>query len=316
MRPDFAPRPCPLCGGERHETLFHVAPRQFAAPNPTYRADYGAILGVAEDDPFPIARCLDCDFVFAARLPPPDFLDALYERVIDADAAMAASRDKTDLARRLAYLRVLTAAKKDAGARALDFGAGYGPTARLLAVSGFATVAYDSSVSRRAILAGAEDVSVVTDEAALVAGGPFDVLVADNVLEHLAEPGAAAALLASISKPGAMLFASVPSYEPREIGAATARLKGQGECDPALNPWEHLNYFSVAALDRLLAQHEFRPIAAAELAAPVDIGLRAEKGALARWKNALASARRLADYAWTGRGVETATARFYAFGRR
>lgn len=314
MRPDFSPRACPFCGASRHETLFAVTPRQFAAPNPTYRADYCAILGVAQDDPFPIARCMDCGFVFAALLPPPDFLDALYERVIDADAALAASRDKADLARRLAYLRVLTAAKKDAGARALDFGAGYGPTARLLAASGFATVAHDGSASRRAILAGAEGVSVVTDAAALVACGPFDVLVADNVLEHVAEPDAAAALLAAASDTGAMLFVSVPSYEPHEIAAA-ARLAGRGECDLSLNPWEHLNYFSLAALDRLLARRGFRPLAAAALAGPVDIGLRPETRKLARWKNGLASVRRLARYAVCGRGVESAVARYYVFDR-
>lgn len=310
--PDFIPRACPICAASRAQTLFCVEPRQFAAPNPTYAADYAAILGVSPDDKFPVARCSDCGFVFAGLEPTRERLALVYERVIDGGRALQASADRNDRARRLAYLRVLTA-HASSGAAALDFGAGYGVTSRMLAACGFATVAYDNSPSRHETLTAIPGVRVATDERELRANGPFEVVVADNVLEHLVAPDAAVALLASLCKPDAMLFVSVPSCEPHEIAAVAARLAREQSCDLCLNPWEHLNYFSVTSLDGLLTRHRFRPLPAVALGAPIDIGLRAETRPLARWKNALASAVRLARFAVSGEGAASVNARFYRY---
>ena len=81
----------------------------------------------------------------------------------------------------------------------------------------------------------------------------------------------------------------------------------------SFNPWEHLNYFDLAQLDRLLAGAGFFPIPESELSGDVNIGLRRDAGFTARLGNACASGLRLARYAFTGEAVRSPNRAFYRF---
>ncbi len=78
-----------------------------------------------------------------------------------------------------------------------------------------------------------------------------------------------------------------------------------------LNPWEHLNYFTLEHLDSLMARGRFRRLAASVRVASPPVGLRAEGSIGARAGNALATTVRLARYVATGDVLATAEHAFY-----
>jgi hypothetical protein len=173
-------------------------------------------------------------------------------------------------------------------------------------------IGYDPSPGRRE-LAAEPGCLVVHDEQALRAYGPFDLLVCDNVLEHVPDPSQTVRQLAHLSAEGATLFVSVPSYEEPFIQAQLRAVGGGGGVDMTLNPWEHLNYFSLKHLDRLMLAHGFSPIRGDELPGKVDIGLRPDSQISRRLKNGLASALRLWRYVVHGASVRNANEVFYKY---
>jgi hypothetical protein len=81
-----------------------------------------------------------------------------------------------------------------------------------------------------------------------------------------------------------------------------------------VNPWEHLNYFDVTHLDKLLGAHGFVPIPSYKLnEGEISIGLRPEENFTKRLKNGIASAIRLSKYILKGDIKGTPTRRFYRF---
>lgn len=85
-------------------------------------------------------------------------------------------------------------------------------------------------------------------------GAPFDGVVSFDVIEHVPDPGAALTNLASLVKPGGLLFLSTP-----DAGSLVARLMGQRW--HYLDPVQHIVLFNRANLTRLLRKTGFEPIA-------------------------------------------------------
>jgi hypothetical protein len=81
--------------------------------------------------------------------------------------------------------------------------------------------------------------------------------------------------------------------------------------DMTLNPWEHLNYFTLEHLDALMARIRFRRLTASDRAASPSIGLRAERSLGSRLRNGLASTLRLIRYVVDGDVLATAAHAFY-----
>ena len=108
-----------------------------------------------------------------------------------------------------------------APARVLDAGAGRGTLALALASRGYAVTALDDSadfltyLQRRAV-GGSRLQLVRGDMAALpLAAGVFDGAVCGEVLEHVADDGAAVAGLERALRPGGVLVATVPGGRDR-----------------------------------------------------------------------------------------------------
>jgi SAM-dependent methyltransferase len=106
-------------------------------------------------------------------------------------------------------------------ARVLDAGAGRGTLALALTRRGYAVTALDDSAEFLAYLRGRADPQapvrlVRGDVAALpVAAGAFDGAVCGEVLEHVADDGAAITGLARALRPGGVLVATVPAGRAR-----------------------------------------------------------------------------------------------------
>src|SRR5262249_49286570 len=139
-----------------------------------------------------------------------------------------------------------------AGDAFLDVGAGNGALAGVAVDFGYRVTAldvhpwYDTSVRRF----GAEfllgDVSTYD-----FAGRRFDVIAMGDVIEHVAEPHRVLSNLLPALAPGGLIWLSTPNYE----GAWTRCLREQ---DSMWMEGEHLQFFSLRSLRRLLADHGLR----------------------------------------------------------
>lgn len=309
----FLERVCPCCGSGSRDRVFDLPAESFCAPNWSYGRDYASILGIGPEIRFPITRCLACGFLYAELEPSSVFLAEVYDRVIRHDENRRTSESVSSFAGRMRYVAdLLELAPGHGRLKALDYGCGLGITLRLLATAGIEVVGYEPSPVRANYLADcpARILRVADDLPALA---PFDLIVCDNVLEHVPHPRQTLGFLASLAAPGAVLYVSVPNCDSVFVEAQRKAVATGSQIDMSLNPWEHLNYFDLPHLDRMLEAAGFTSVCDTELPGVVNIGLRAETGLLRRTGNVAASALRLSRYALTGSAVKTPNRAYYRF---
>jgi 2-polyprenyl-3-methyl-5-hydroxy-6-metoxy-1,4-benzoquinol methylase len=309
----FSIRQCPACGSDKRRPLFNLKANQFCSINTTYDKNFLKLLQLGENDSFPIDRCNACQFVYARMLPNADFLRAVYDNVISFPDCRGFSENDSSYVRRMNYLASMSMINcLEPPLKALDFGSGLGVTLRLLAAMSIEAVGYDPSPVRTEAVRRND--SVILDSLKDVTlRGPYDLIVCDNVLEHVPEPKQTLRFLSSVCKSGSILFLSVPSYEELDIRRQIAAIDEGAPIDLTLNPWEHLNYFTLEHLDRMLGDQGFVPLNSSELPGHVNIGLRPEKSRNNRVKNSLASAFRLLRYAATGKALRSCESVYYRY---
>jgi 2-polyprenyl-3-methyl-5-hydroxy-6-metoxy-1,4-benzoquinol methylase len=137
----------------------------------------------------------------------------------------------------------------DAGGTLLDLGGGIGATALALKRMGRAAragvvdlVAQDAMPGLDFHFAGDLERSDVLDRAA-AAEGPFDTILALDVLEHLVDPWAAVARLHAALKPGGIIVASIPNVRYYTVSVPLL-FAGRWElADAGLLDRTHLRWF-------------------------------------------------------------------------
>lgn len=280
--------------------------------NWSYRPEARQQLTVSAEERFPIDECTACGFVYAGLLPDAEFLRTVYDCVIDADAARRANLSAAGFAGKMDYLRTLLRLCADRSPlRVLDFGCGFGPTLQLVsAIPSVEAIGYETSAARLRDLQ-ARGLHATGDRADLLARAPFAAIVLDNVLEHVPEPKETLEFIRAVSETGTVLFISVPDTDRASIIEQQQALATKRAVAMEVNPWEHLNYFDLPNLDRLLAPFGFEPCPQASLPAPVEIGLRPSASRTDRLKNGLASVHRLVSYVAQGDVAPSVTRRFY-----
>ncbi len=253
-------RACPLCGSKAASCLRELPAEVFCAANPSYRPNFAEILEIEPETPYPLVRCDACGFVFAGWLPPRDFLRRVYEELVD-ESRLTAER----LAYRQRDLELAVTILSHASQlerrplQLLDFGCGYGALIRCLETHELRCLGYDPSASRRerAAVSASE---VVSDLDAVAERGPFDVLIATEVLEHLEDPRAALRFLRGQARAQALLVVTVPDLCELISGPSFDERLRSGTLPKSINPWEHLNYFSPAHLRRLLDEEGWQVV--------------------------------------------------------
>jgi 2-polyprenyl-3-methyl-5-hydroxy-6-metoxy-1,4-benzoquinol methylase/rubredoxin len=296
-------RICPCCGAQASHAIVSISAQQIADNNWSYRENYRSLLNLSGDELYDIVKCSECDFIYSKNLPSPEFLGLVYDQVIDLNTEQALAQYKNEHPRRLNYLSILSHLVSDntSDLKALDFGAGFGQTSKIMQALDIDVVAYETSALRRSSLSelGINTVSTIDQ---IIKNGPYSVIICDNVLEHVPDPNTVIELFESISHANTIVFISVPSYEKQEVNRSL---------DMSLNPWEHLNYFDKQHLDIMLAKHNFEVIPADQLGAEINIGLRIESSSIARLKNAAISCLRLLRFVANGTSVDSVNRRFY-----
>lgn len=298
----FAPRACPACGCGGRRTLFSVAAERFCGANPTYRGDYDDILGTPSGTTFPVVACRRCGFAFAGLLPPEDFLERLYEEVIDPGRALSMSESPGWVAHQLGLAALLLEELErvfgaDPGLRVLDFGCGHGSLVRALNGSRVGCLGFETSRRRQEHLR-ARCLPAVGDLGEARRRGPYHAIVLSDVLEHVPAPRETLSHCRDLLLPRGLLLVCVPNFDGRRLMAARDAIARGGSPEREVNPWEHLNYFSPASLRRLLRDGGFAVLAGS---GAIDVGLRPGLRGLRKWGNGAKSVFRIARHL-LGRG--------------
>jgi len=247
-------------------------------------------------------------------LPSDDFLKLVYERVILFSECQAGSENGPGYARRMRYVATLMdlcAVRENF--RALDFGCGLGVTLRLLHSANATVIGYDPSPVRGDSIKVPGVIVLRTLDEIERLEEKFDMVICDNVLEHIPDPPQTIKLIATLCKPGSVLFVSVPGYEHAFIKHQLTAIDNGEMIDMTLNPWEHLNYFNLLSLDRMLLNAGFESIKALQLPETINIGLRPESSGFNRLKNGLASTIRMIRYVALGDTSRSVEHSFYRF---
>ncbi len=169
--------------------------------------------------------------------------------------------------------------------RVLELGCGSGELARRMRKLGHRVTGVDARAADG--LQDHLDQLVVADlEAGLPeeAAGPFDVVVAADVLEHVARPGALLEQVRGRLAPGGRVLVSVPNFAhwyPRlRVLAGRFDYDRRGILDSG-----HLRFFTRASFERLVRQHGYAVARRTSVGVPVEVARRGGRlgaGGLAR----------------------------------
>jgi SAM-dependent methyltransferase len=204
-----------------------------------------------------LLRCPACSFV-TARLDPGFDPTRVYATSYFTGSEYFDYRSDEAFFSRTFRRRLGELARRRSGGRLLEIGSAYGFFLGL-AKQYFQVVGYE--VNREAARYARErfGVDVRSDDFLETTpdsiGGPVDVTVMWDVIEHLARPDLYLAHVASLSRTGALLYITTGDIE-----SVLARLRGRRW--RMIHPPSHLHYFSRATLERLLASCGFRVIEA------------------------------------------------------
>jgi methionine biosynthesis protein MetW len=187
----------------------------------------------------------------------------------------------------------LLLAEVPAGARVLDVGCATGYLAAELARRGCEVVGVEADAAAAAVARGPcasviqGDLEEEGTRAVLAAEPPFAAIVCGDVLEHLREPGAALAFLATLLSPGGRVVASLPNIA--HWTARRALLRGRFPyAEHGLFDRTHLRFFTRASARELVEQAGLRVVH--ERFAPAPLPLQAHIPALRRLEQAAARA--------------------------
>ena len=228
---------CPVCGGAEQAPLLVVNLLAFGHYHPSFDPVRRWVrcphCGHGFANPRPAAAALAEAF---AEPPPPHLVQWTYEQV----AARA------DVVHDLWQRRP--------GGAFLDVGVGSGALAGAAVDYGYRVCGLDRHPAYAGWVRRLGVEFVLGDVCSHDCGGrQFDVVALGDVIEHVAEPRQALARVVSALKPGGLVWLSTPDRE----GVWTRAL---GDRDPMWLEGEHLQYFCLRSLRRLLAGQGLRVV--------------------------------------------------------
>jgi len=207
------------------------------------------------DQVFSLVSCNGCEFRFHSRVITDEWVPAVYgewisREQIEAFEAAHVSRPLDAFDERLSGLRFLMRLHRLAtasgfhqdGLSLLDFGCGDGKLIALARALGIAAFGVDVSASRMQA-ADAHGCTVFSTMDALLSAvkRPFQMVILNQVLEHVKDPDAILRALANCMEPGAILFVGVPNCE----GIKSPRTFEEFH---SIQPIEHINCFTPSSL--------------------------------------------------------------------
>jgi 2-polyprenyl-3-methyl-5-hydroxy-6-metoxy-1,4-benzoquinol methylase len=263
---------CPICNSKNLRTLFNApySDRKVHAHVASHYEHQGTVdYNLLKDINFTVVKCRHCALIYQRMAPTGPMLGILYGTFIDADRLKIAELSTltidnfTEVSFRLIDL-FRTIGKEPHEISMLDFGFGYGRWARVAV--GMGVKVYATEVTPEKI-EFAQSIGVEILSEAQLSHYQFDVIHAEQIFEHLAEPVKVFDLLSKCLRPGGVFKISVPKQ-----GRIESLLKRHGMIDyspyargfkggmadyQSLIPLEHVNVFRRSSIDFLAQRNNF-----------------------------------------------------------
>jgi SAM-dependent methyltransferase len=250
-RERFAPRPCPVCRGEKKELLF--------------RQNFEQLSEARLVDGYDVVICRDCGAGFADDIPPQSVFDRYYRDLSKynnhnrAGQSVPLEDEKCD---QTVDLMVQFAQNRDI--RILDIGSGSGKFLASLLKRGFSNVrGIDPSPACARAAAALYGVEVAVGTIANIPppAEPYDFLVLIGVMEHIRDLDSAVSQLHALLREGGRIYLDVP-----DAGRFTAC------ADAPFQEFstEHINFFSTRSLSNLMCLRGFAQVATGHAVRPAN----------------------------------------------
>jgi SAM-dependent methyltransferase len=233
------PRPCPICG-ETARTLIHAHP---LAP----------VEDVSLHAGYQVVACAHCAMVYADGIPAQEAFDHYYQACSKyEDGTRMGQPSAVDQARFRAIAEELAAALPDRDGAIAEIGAATGGLLGELKRRGFRQLlGVDPSPLCVATTRERHGLEAVTGTIFQpIPGGPHAGILAVGVIEHIRDLDRALANLRAALVPAGLLYLEVPDLEG---------FHRTNEAPFQEFSTEHINFFTRASLDNLLARHGFEP---------------------------------------------------------
>ncbi len=247
---------CPTCARGAALQLYECPYTQ--PPIRDYLREYYGGIGFIELDrlegaTYRLLQCGGCGLVYQQQIPGDELLERLYEHWIDPDLARDRERRRQGLSYHSMHaqeiMQLLALLGRPAPeTRVLDFGMGWGQWAAMARAFGCET--WGLEVSRRRIEHAAA-LGIPVLEPGRLAAERFDLINAEQVIEHLPQPLETLRTLGAALRPGGVLKVCVP--DGRTIRRRLRRGDWRAARDTrwslhAVQPLEHVNCFDHRAL--------------------------------------------------------------------
>jgi SAM-dependent methyltransferase len=228
---------CPVCGSALTDTVFHIP----AFPVRLFAAGEGAAWDTAS---LTLVRCRGC-----AHLYNQDFSDALAERMY-GDVPLTNVPAHSSMVKRLEDAIAWVDPEHYAGKRVVEIGGGAGHVARLLSRSAVQVVVFEPCLALTPEHLPEPNIVLVSDIfRGPVPGGPADLMVCRQVIEHVANPFSLISAIRDGLAPGGHAYLEVPDARFIDRGAAIGDIVLQ-----------HVQYFTLETFIGLARRAGLEPL--------------------------------------------------------
>ena len=225
----------------------------------------GYLQEILDDGLHPIIiGCNQCGFCWYNEIPTEDKLMKMYS---SGKSLGVTSTSEYKIIKEKSITKLLNGllriTKKNKNISLLDYGSGRGKFSQIASASGFNVTAFEPSLSRN-LLKKTKNINYINDLSVLKNSKiKFDVVVLDNVLEHLPDPKRALLEIRKYCNTNTIVYISVPNmlrtHEGRKIWDLWPYKKGS-KVVHSMAPFEHLVGFTPKSLDLLLKKCSYSNI--------------------------------------------------------
>jgi hypothetical protein len=250
---------CPICErGDNQEIVCELNKKNISSFDTLSKIKYQNVLvEIVDSGVHPlIMSCLICDFFYFQNVPTELQLSRMYAKA-SCLFDFATSLKEIDLNRLLnSILRIVNTKKT---LTLLDYGSGSGMLAKIAERKGLLITAYEPS-SERNMITGKNSL-IYTNSFDALSGQKFDIIVLNQVLEHVSRPLEVLKGLAGFSHKNTLVYIAVPNINKGQIKKNLwldwPYKNGQTHI---MSPFEHLNGFSPKSLEKAINLAGFRPL--------------------------------------------------------
>jgi len=236
-------------------------------------------MDLVDKDDYILDECAGCKLIYQRLVPAGDLMSVIYDEFIRPDAELRFLRERWSVQRCQRYLQQIVdlismVDRRAQDVRVLDFGMGFGEWAKVALALGCDVYGTEISPAK---LAFAQSRGIKTLPEDKLVPQSFDIINAEQVLEHIADPAECMSRLAQALKPGGVIKIGVPVKIGLRHAISQLRVGVASWNERRLNPvapLEHLNAFGAESMRELGRRNSLTIAKAAPTTCQIPLNLR------------------------------------------